>query len=80
MAAKNTPVQIPSRACGCWDCLIDYPPSLYGPRPPHDECQGMWRVRYRSTDGRQRRKSLPSYKDAVQFLAQPTEEAGHHGA
>ncbi|GHI91322.1 hypothetical protein TPA0905_07930 [Streptomyces olivaceus] len=63
------PEQIPSRTCGCVDCLLDYPPAQYGPRPPQSPCEGPWRVRYRSVNGTQRAKSLPTLRDAHQFLA-----------
>lgn len=67
MAPKPVIEQVPSRTCGCYDCLIDYPSSTYGFRPPRTECNGPWNVRYRSTDGRLRLKRLPNRKDAQLF-------------
>ncbi|RMB85584.1 hypothetical protein [Streptomyces shenzhenensis] len=63
------PEQIPSRTCGCPDCIIDYPPHLYGDRPPQGVCHGMWQVRWRDADRRQRLKNLPTLADARGFLA-----------
>lgn len=62
------PEQIPSRTCGCRDCLTDYPPERYGHRAPQEECQGRWNVRYRGPHGTQRTMTLPTLKDAKQFL------------
>lgn len=64
------PEQIPSRTCGCPDCLIDYPPQHYGERPPRNTCQGQWRVRWRSEGGKQRGKLFESLPDAYLFLMQ----------
>lgn len=64
------PEQIPSRTCGCADCLIDYPPHRYGERPPQDVCQGRWRVRWRSEGGKQRQKLFATLPDAYVFLVQ----------
>ncbi|MFF5980898.1 hypothetical protein ACFY78_18835 [Streptomyces olindensis] len=63
------PEQIPSRTCGCRDCLIDLPPERYGQQPPHDACTGPWRVRYHNETGKHRAKNLPTLRDAQQFLA-----------
>lgn len=73
------PQQIPSRTCGCKDCLIDYPPEQYGPRPPQDACTGMWEVRWRGADRKQHSKKLPTLRDAHLFLAtaRPETEARH---
>lgn len=60
---------MPSRTCGCPDCLIDRPPALYGERPPQDVCQGPWRVSYRDQDGKFRAKNLSTQRDARRFLA-----------
>lgn len=69
------PQQVPSRTCGCPDCLIDLPPGRYGYRPEQDGCSGLWQARYRSVDGRQRAKKLATRADAVKFLAQVTAKA-----
>lgn len=74
------PEQIPSRKCGCGDCVIDYPPGQYGHRPPRSECLGMWQVRWRDTDRRLRSKNLKSLSEAQQFLAQLRTEASDHAA
>lgn len=62
------PQQMPSRACGCCDCMIDYPETHYGYRPPQSPCAGRWRLRYR-TAGQQRSRQFTSRQDAQQFLA-----------
>ncbi|MCX5601568.1 hypothetical protein OOK29_25800 [Streptomyces phaeochromogenes] len=64
------PEQMPSRTCGCRECLIDYPPQDYGERPPQDACQGKWRVRWRDGNGKQRQKLFPSCREADGFLEQ----------
>lgn len=74
------PEQIPSRTCGCRDCLIDYPPESYGQRPPQGECTGPWNVRWCGADGKWRSKNLPSRKDAHQFLEQATREVRRNAA
>lgn len=62
------PEQIPSRTCGCPDCLIDLPTAQYGHRDLHDGCRGPWRARWRA-DGKHRTKNLRTRGEAVQFLA-----------
>lgn len=74
------PEQIPSRTCGCRDCLIDYPPERYGPRPAQHGCRGPWRVRYRDVDRKHRAKTLPTFSDACQFLVAVRLKAARHGA
>lgn len=74
------PEQIPSRTCGCKDCLIDCPPSKYGPRPPQHDCSGPWRVRYRDADGKHRAKNLSTLSAAKQFLATVQMKARHHAS
>ncbi|KFG08137.1 hypothetical protein [Streptomyces scabiei] len=61
--------QVGSRTCGCVDCLIDYPPSTYGPRPAQSACQGPWYVRYLN-DRKQRSKRFQTRQDAHQFAAE----------
>lgn len=80
MGLKNVPEQIPSRTCGCKDCFIDYPSALYGHRPPQGGCQGLWRVRYRDTDGKHRAKNFRTLSDAHQFLATVQPKVRTHGA
>lgn len=63
------PEQIPSRTCGCAECLIDYPPEHYGDRPPQGGCTGPWSVRYRDANGRHRKKNLRTLRDAHAFIA-----------
>jgi len=75
------PEQIPSRTCGCRECLIDYPPEQYGERPPQDGCTGPWSVRYRDANGRHRRKNnLRTLSDARQFLTTVRPEARRHAS
>lgn len=74
------PEQIPSRMCGCSDCLIDYPPEHYGHRPPQGGCRGPWRVRYRDADGKRRAKNLRALSDANWFLATVQREADSHAS
>ncbi|WP_164992338.1 hypothetical protein [Streptomyces sp. L2] len=74
------PEQIPSRTCGCRDCLIDYPPQRYGHRPPRTTCQGRWHVRYRDADGRHRAKRLATYADAKLFLATVQPQGGRRAS
>lgn len=74
------PEQIPSRTCGCKDCLIDYPPSEYGYRSPQDRCQGPWRVRYRGADGKHRTKNFRTLSDADNFLATVQPKARRHAS
>lgn len=74
------PQQIPSRTCGCPDCLIDLPPDRYGHRAEQDGCSGPWQARYRSPDGTLRKKNLRTRVDATQFLATVRQEAGTHAS
>ncbi|NUS78444.1 MAG: hypothetical protein HOV70_19905 [Streptomyces sp.] len=74
------PEQIPSRTCGCADCIIDYPPEQYGHRPPQSACQGLWQVRWRGADRRLRSKNLGSRGEAHLFLVQLQAKAGGHAA
>lgn len=61
--------QIPSKTCGCRDCIIDFPPAQYGNRPPRYECMGQWRLVWR--DGRKlRSKQFGMRRDALAFSAQ----------
>ncbi|NUS26120.1 MAG: hypothetical protein HOV92_18115 [Streptomyces sp.] len=69
------PQQVPSRTCGCPDCLIDLPPGRYGYRPEQDGCSGPWRARYRIAGGKRARKNFTTRADAVQFLVQVTAKA-----
>lgn len=68
--------QMPSRYCGCCDCVIDLPEHRYGYRPPQAPCVGKWRVRYRA-DGRERSQQFATRQQARQFSAFLE---GRHGA
>lgn len=61
--------QIPSKACGCRDCIIDFPPAQYGNRPPQDGCLGQWRLVWRD-GGKRRSKLFGTRRDALAFSAQ----------
>lgn len=63
------PYQIPSKTCGCVDCVADYPPAQYGERPHRDGCLGKWQVRYRGEGGRQRSRNFETLSDATLFVA-----------
>lgn len=77
MAPK--PYQVGTPTCGCPDCIHDFPPSKYGPRPDRDGCLGKWQVRYR-VGRRQRRKNFNTPADANQFLASLHPEGVRRGA
>ncbi len=69
--------QVSSRTCGCVDCIEDYPLEQYGDRPGRDGCLGRWRARYRTSEGKQRQKTLSTRADAALFLRA---QAVAHGA
>ena len=55
--ALNNPRQIPSKNCGCPECLAKYPPEQHGPRRPRRDCVGSWQARYRDPTGTQKAKN-----------------------
>ncbi|MEU5979427.1 hypothetical protein [Streptomyces sp. NPDC047315] len=72
--------QVPSKMCGCPDCLIDFPPEQHGHRPPQtDGCRGPWRLVFRTADRRWRSKTFPTLSGAHQFRAQLA-DGGRHAA
>jgi hypothetical protein len=76
----SRPYQIGSPSCGCPDCIADYPPARYGPRPERDGCLGKWQVRYRGEGRRQHLKNFDSLADANRFLASLPSEGVRCGA
>lgn len=67
--ALNNPRQIPSKNCGCPQCLEEYPPAEHGERRPRRDCIGSWQARYRDPAGKQKAKNY-AIKDGGKAAAE----------